>query len=267
MNVAMAVDGDGSTGPARTDDAPLADSTNAPPLDAANARVRSVSTGPQRKLAEETALRIERDIAWQGWPVGKVIGSERDLLEELGVSRAVFREAVRILEHHFSAATRPGPGGGLVVTAPDPHAILRALSVYLDYKKVTARDIYEARLALELNCVQSACDNLNEKGISQLRAALADEDVRGVNGLAVHSHDLHLLIAKLSRNPALTVFVEVLIDLAQEHARIHPEDPEAAYQDMHRAHSLIVEAIIQGDAAVARHRMTRHLVALTPFTA
>ena len=219
----------------------------------------------QRKLAEETALRIQRDITRHGWPVGTVIGSERDLLEKLGVSRAVFREAVRILEHHHSASTRPGPGGGLIVTEPDQHAILRAVSVYLDYKQVTAHHIYQARVALELNAIQLTCARLNEDGITRLRQAVADEKQRGVAGLPLHGHNMHRLIAELSANPALIVFVEVLIDLALDHTTVHPADPEAAYQRMHRAHAMIVEAIIQGDEALARHRMARHLAALQSF--
>ena len=45
-------------------------------------------------LASVIARRIEDDVVERGWPVGEVLGSETDLLERFGVSRAVFREAV-----------------------------------------------------------------------------------------------------------------------------------------------------------------------------
>src|SRR5207237_2385523 len=47
-----------------------------------------------RKLAEVTAEQIEREIAEAGWPVGEVLGSEPEMLERLGTSRAVFRARV-----------------------------------------------------------------------------------------------------------------------------------------------------------------------------
>ena len=37
----------------------------------------------------------------------------------LEVSRATFRQAVRLLEQYFAVQTRRGPGGGLFVASPD----------------------------------------------------------------------------------------------------------------------------------------------------
>src|SRR4051794_1059847 len=69
---------------------------------------------PQAKLAEVVAGRLRDDIATTGWPVGAVVGSETELLARYGVSRAVLREAVRLLEYHSVARMWRGPGGGLV---------------------------------------------------------------------------------------------------------------------------------------------------------
>src|ERR1700722_20641397 len=75
------------------------------------------------KLAEKVASDIEREILAAGWPVGAIVGSEKELLDKHGVSRAVLREAIRLLEHHMIATLRSGPGGGLIVTAPDPAVV------------------------------------------------------------------------------------------------------------------------------------------------
>src|SRR4051812_32028391 len=72
------------------------------------------------KLASVVAQRIEDDIVASGWPEGQVLGSETDLLERFGVSRAVVREAVRIIEHTGAARMRRGPGGGS--SSADPTA-------------------------------------------------------------------------------------------------------------------------------------------------
>src|SRR2546430_16497264 len=63
---------------------------------------------PTKKLAEQTAEKIEMRIIEMDWPVGKVIGSEHDLLADYGVSRAALREAIRLLEDHNVAYMRRG---------------------------------------------------------------------------------------------------------------------------------------------------------------
>src|SRR5487761_879245 len=79
----------------------------------------SAGRAKSAKLAESAARRLEAEIAEVGWPVGQILGSEPELIERLGVSRAIFREAVRLLEQDNVASMRRGPGGGLIVTAPD----------------------------------------------------------------------------------------------------------------------------------------------------
>lgn len=53
----------------------------------------------EAKRAAKVADRIIEDVMVLGWPVGEVLGSESELLERYNVSRAVFREAVRLIEH------------------------------------------------------------------------------------------------------------------------------------------------------------------------
>jgi DNA-binding FadR family transcriptional regulator len=53
------------------------------------------------------------------------------------VSRAVLREALRLVQHHQVARMRRGPGGGLFVTAPDAAPATRAMVIYLDYVGVS----------------------------------------------------------------------------------------------------------------------------------
>ena len=62
------------------------------------------------KRAAKVADLIVEDVMALGWPVGEVLGSEAELLERYHVSRAVFREAVRLVEHQQVARTRRGPG-------------------------------------------------------------------------------------------------------------------------------------------------------------
>ena len=92
----------------------------------------------------KVADRIIEDVMAMGWPVGEVLGSEADLLERYEVSRAVFREAVRLLEHQQVARTRRGPGGGLVITEPTIGAVIDAVVLYLHRVDARLDEIFEA---------------------------------------------------------------------------------------------------------------------------
>lgn len=214
-----------------------------------------------RKTAEELAFRMESEIMERGWPVGAVLGSERDLIERYGVGRAVLREAVRILEHHGAATMRRGPGGGLVVTAPDVDAVEWPAALYLDFVNVTTGDLVSARTALELSAIALAVERLDEEGVAALRATLALEEEAGSGGFAAgFTHELHREIARLSGNPVHMLFVQTLVDLTVVGSG-GATWVRRQMVDSHRAHAAIVEAMIAGDIDTAQRRMHRHLEA------
>ncbi|WP_405146691.1 FCD domain-containing protein [Nocardia salmonicida] len=224
--------------------------------------------GDGRKLAEQVAMEIETAAMEAGWPVGEVLGSESELIERYGVSRAVFREAVRIVEHHMVARMRRGPGGGLVVTAPDLNAAKRSVALYLDYANVHADDMFEARTAIETTAVRVATERLTEEGVVRLREVLAAEVRPGAEMLeSGQAHDLHVTIAELTGNPALHLFARILISLTFQRAGAAPRDydAEAAAHGVHCAHEAIVDAMIQGDTSLAVHRMRQHLQAVAAY--
>jgi DNA-binding FadR family transcriptional regulator len=98
------------------------------------------------KLGAVIATAIEDDIVARGWPVGDLLGSEADLLHRYDASRAVLREAIRIVEHAGVARMRRGPGGGLFVIEPGRRSVATAASVWFSYVGVTdeeLRDAYE----------------------------------------------------------------------------------------------------------------------------
>jgi DNA-binding FadR family transcriptional regulator len=226
---------------------------------------------PSHRLAESISSQIEKDVIDLNWPVGQVMGSERELIERYGVSRAVFREAVRIVEHHQVARMRRGPGGGLVVTDPDPGVVRNAARLYLRHAQVRRNHLLEARAALELAAVASATEGLTETGIRELSEAVQAEEDLLAQGVGLgHARNLHAMIARLTGNPAIELFVEVLAQLDEDivhedwesRAELPTEYDSSLLAQSHQAHKAIVEAMIAGDSALAQHRMRRHLRAI-----
>ena len=123
------------------------------------------------KRAAKVADLIVEDVMALGWPVGEVLGSETELLERYQVSRAVFREAVRLVEHQQVARTRRGPGGGLVVTEPTVGAVIDAVVLYLHRVDAALDEIFEARIVLEELACQLASERTDENDLAELRTS------------------------------------------------------------------------------------------------
>jgi DNA-binding FadR family transcriptional regulator len=212
---------------------------------------------PEAKLAEQVADRIIGDVIAMGWPVGRLVGSESELLERYDVSRAVFREAVRLVEHRQVARTRRGPGGGLVITEPSVGAVIDAVVLYLYRVEASLDELFEARIVLEQIVASLAPGRLDERGLAQLRPFLQagdpdqNEDPRA----------LHALLASITRNPALELFVDVLNRVTMLYSMDWQSlGPEIGAESAH-AHARIAEAVIGGDPRLAASRMRTHLEA------
>ena len=235
---------------------------------------------PALKLAELTAIQIEKEIAEAGWPEGRLLGTEPDLQARYGVSRAVLREAIRLLEHHGVATMRRGGAGGLIVARPSPDAAVRPSELYLEWAGVDSKQLLDARSALEMASIRLAVENLTEDDARRLRACVEAES-RFITGPTVGDdpnvefdeslHDIHLVLAEISGNPALRLFIEVLTKVTHE-GRGPGEffipgniarRPKKLLQEVNRSHQLIADAVISGDIPLASHRMTKHLEALS----
>lgn len=73
----------------------------------------------------------------------------------------------------------------------------------------------------------------------------------------------HTELAELAGDPVLTLFLRIVTELFRRHPSERPT-PGAGAIDEYAAHRLILAAIVAGDEGLARHRMRRHLRALTP---
>jgi DNA-binding FadR family transcriptional regulator len=213
------------------------------------------------KRAAKVADLIIEDVMALGWPVGEVLGSETDLLERYQVSRAVFREAVRLLEHQQVARTRRGPGGGLVITEPTVGAVIDAVVLYLHRVDARLDEIFEARIILEDLACQLAAERTDENDLAELRRFLDEVPVERDGD----PRELHALVAVISRNAGLELFVDVFNRVAQLYSPDWQKLGDAVGKETTRAHAMISEALMAGDSGLARHRMRKHLQAEADF--
>ena len=228
---------------------------------AASREMPRPGTDTNAKRAAKVADRIVEDVMGLGWPVGEVLGSEADLLERYHVSRAVFREAVRLVEHQQVARTRRGPGGGLVITEPTVGAVSDAVVLYLHRVDATLDEIFEARIVLEELACQLAAERTDEADLVALRR-FVEEGPMEPGG---DPRGLHVLVAEISRNAGLELFVDVFNRVAQLYSPDWQHFGKALGRETEHAHAKIAEALMAGDASLARNRMRKHLEAEAEF--
>ena len=225
---------------------------------------------PRGKLAEVLAATIGDEIAASGWRVGSVFGTETALLERFRVSRAALREAVRLLEFHSIAQMRRGPGGGLVVTKPQPQASIDTIALCLQYRRPNREDLRCVRDAIEIDNVAKVVAKVVKRcGETEVAAFLATQgsvlhgDARAIDvrAVAVEEFRFHVGLAQRAGNALLELFLRIIVELFRRNwtsaGQALPTRGDAVA--LEHAHLRILEAIRAGDDSLARYRIRRHL--------
>jgi DNA-binding FadR family transcriptional regulator len=196
--------------------------------------------------------------------VGEVFGSEVALLERYRVSRAVLREAVRLLEYHAVATTRRGPGGGLVVAEPQAQASIDTIALYLQYRQPRREDLTLIRDAIEVDNVAKVVrrrDAPEVRDFLNRHRLLIEEAGDDPRKAGVEEFLFHTGLATLAGNAVLELFLRILVEVFRRRwaSTEQPIPSHGDLVDVRHAHLRIIEAITQGDDSLARHRVRRHL--------
>jgi DNA-binding FadR family transcriptional regulator len=158
---------------------------------------------------------------------------------------------------------RRGPGGGLVVAKPDPTASIEAMAMYLDYQRTEIDHLRALRERVEIGCVDYVAARTADPEVAHRLRLAGGEETGG--HLMELPHRLHTEIAELSGNPVLALFFRVLTTLWARSpvpsSQSTDPDTEATSDNVEASHRGVVEALLTGDAGLARHRMRRHLEA------
>ncbi len=212
------------------------------------------------KVAQLIAAQIQVDIVAGTIPLGESLAPERDLIKHYGVSRAVVREALRILESDGFVMVRPGRLGGALVCRPEPEQFTRMLASMLQISKVRLKSLLQVRMLLEPFSARLAAEHLSADHEHALRT-LADTLMERAEEQRLFDEDnarLHELIAAASGNALLDVFTVSLRDLIF-HCTSSIKLPLEARRLDTEGHLKIIEAILRRDPGRAERRMRKHI--------
>jgi DNA-binding FadR family transcriptional regulator len=215
------------------------------------------------KASEILAQRLRTGMLVGELPQGAALPSEKQLMLQLGVSRATVREGLRLLEAEGLVTTRPGRGGGATVRRPGTAAHTRSLALLLQFDGTTLGELLEARRAIEPFCGRLAAERARAEELAELRTTL-DELSRLVDDrtayLATQAR-FHVLIACAAHNPVLRIYAPSLAELICGQIERVPFAREDLATGVSSCAS-ILEGIEQRDPDRTERRILRHLSAI-----
>ncbi|MGE0741732.1 MAG: FadR/GntR family transcriptional regulator [Hyphomonadaceae bacterium] len=224
----------------------------------------------KQKLCEHVAKSIISDIAESGWRPGEVLGTEVELLQRYGVSRATFREAVRQVELHGAASMRRGAGGGLIVNAPPRNAAVRAIMTFFELTRVSFGEQQEVREQLEITAARLASDRLTKASATALRSAVTELEATPESQFEdniARNMGVRVAVAEATQNPAMPLFIEALNGVLRDILGVLRFDEARFIRDRElsgRYKQVLVSAILAKDAdraeALVRQDIQRRLL-------
>jgi GntR family transcriptional repressor for pyruvate dehydrogenase complex len=210
-----------------------------------------------RHAFEECVERLATAIRLGVYPHGSTLPPERELANLLGVSRATLREAIAALRSAKMVSTVRGRGGGTVVDhvpvvpREDPEVFVGRRAELLD--SLVFRRVVEPGA-----CHVAARRSLSAAQQDQLREAL-DRVSRATDPGEHRQADsrLHLAIAAVTDSELILESVTTVQKYLND---MLTAIPVLAVNIEHSTaqHTAIVDAILAGDAPLARRVMERH---------
>jgi DNA-binding FadR family transcriptional regulator len=213
-----------------------------------------------RNLFEETVARLGQAIKLGVVPYGERFPTERELAEQLKVSRVTVREALRALEQAGFVEIRRGRHGGAYVLQSEAkqskkraRKLAREMGPGLD-------DVLDFRRAIEPAIVELAAERHDQKQLAVAAELLAESQQVPPSGYRGADSRFHLALAAMANSPSLAgAETDVQLRLSELLSAL-PILGESI-RHSHAQHKKILDAITARDGGRARATMIEHLEA------
>jgi GntR family transcriptional repressor for pyruvate dehydrogenase complex len=215
--------------------------------------------GGTGNLVDEVAAQIRSRIEDGHFRGGERLPSERDLADELGISRTVLRESLRSLESLGYVHARVGQGR-FVVDAGEPWQSQRLIDDWLRRHQSELRDLIELRAVIESQALRGGAEDPRQLAAA-VRPLLEAQAVAITDGRLDDAADIdmafHIRLAEGTGNRPLRSLAVALILRARQAA--HAAYRVSAYkQGSLRQHRAVVAALRSGDRDKAADLLAEH---------
>jgi GntR family transcriptional regulator, transcriptional repressor for pyruvate dehydrogenase complex len=211
------------------------------------------------KLKDQVADMLLDMISSGDYGAGDRLPPERILVEQIGVSRTVVREALNLLETR--GLIRIEHGRGAVVSANGAHALHNNLGFLLRMQPGALWELMEMRKALEVEVAGLAAERANAEDIATMRAKLdrMREKIDAPEGYVEADVGFHEMLTRSARNRVILMMMEPIVDLLLASRRM-TGSKEANAKRALRAHEAILKKVEAKDVEGARREMRKHMM-------
>lgn len=214
-----------------------------------------------RPAYEVVASKITELIITNGLKTGDRLPTERALSEQLGVGRAVIRDAVKFLS--AKGIVRSLQGSGLYVESEPSNFALPILSLSTAVEPKDVQSLFEFRIEIETATARLAAERITYKEILLLQEAVL-LNTRSVedNQIDLFSRsdaDFHRIIAEATRNPFLVSTVATIFRLQDWVTALTIGGTPGSWLIAAQQHADILTALQQGQAENTARAMQTHI--------
>jgi GntR family transcriptional regulator, sialic acid-inducible nan operon repressor len=215
----------------------------------------------RRKLFEQVASHLEREILQGKLKPGDRLPPERDLQARFGVGRPAIREALITLQR--SGLVEIGNGAPARVARPKVEAIVAGMIPAVHQMLAGAegqRQLQGVRLFMEVGLVRHAALSATPAQLEKLREALGvnREAVGDVENFIRTDVAYHFVFAEIIGNPVFVALHDAMSAWLLQQRQIALQEPgedERGYE----AHERIYQAVVARDPDAAEAAMRDHL--------
>lgn len=214
----------------------------------------------ETSLTEKAEKQVETLIVNGTFKTGDRLPSERELTEQLKVSKTVIREAVRSLVTKGLIDVRVG--SGMYVRAVGSDMMKEPMSLLLRSNMLKPGDVFEVREALEVTIAGLAAERATEDDLKAM-----EENIKALQstrlsaaGYAELDVGFHRLVVQAAGNPLFAFLLNSLNDVMIEvRLRAFSIGAGKTVAKALQEHLQIFERIQGHDAEGARAAMQKHL--------
>jgi len=170
-----------------------------------------------RRAFEEICERIREQLALGVLKPGDKLPPERDLAQQLGVSRNVLREALRSLEMAGVLRLQKGVKGGAFIREGDTSRMNVVMRDMLSLGTISVRELSEARVDVLDLVVRLACANARQTDFEALEANIGRTELATREGRLLDrvecSREFYKLLAASTGNKVIAMIMDSVTEI------------------------------------------------------
>lgn len=212
------------------------------------------------RVSDEIINQIKGLIFSGDLTVGDRLPPERDLAEQLGVSRVPVREALLSLEQSGLLTIKRGLGGGVFVSEPNMKPFEDFIALMLHLGRASVRDLTEARLIIEPYTAKLAAERASIEDLEKIEDSIRQYEkvVEQKAERSFRDMSFHIRVAEASQNIVVILTIRSLMLLLYKSVvglKLADEDRRKVI----KGHKEVFDAIKARNPEEAFKRMMDHV--------